>query len=74
MPVNALHDLGVIIEKLDKAGQLIRVKSEVDPVHQLAGVAAHFEGRAQAVLFEYVRGHDHPCSPACTGRVSCWPS
>jgi 2,5-furandicarboxylate decarboxylase 1 len=60
MPVAPLHDLGLIIETLDKAGQLIRVKSEVDPVHQLASVAAHFEGRAQAVLFENVRGHDHP--------------
>jgi 2,5-furandicarboxylate decarboxylase 1 len=60
MPVSALHDLGAIIEALDKAGQLIRVRSEVDPVHQLAGVAAKLEGRAQAVLFEKVRGHDHP--------------
>jgi 2,5-furandicarboxylate decarboxylase 1 len=55
-----LHDLGLIIETLDKAGQLIRVRSEVDPVHQLASVASHFEGRAQAVLFEKVRGHEHP--------------
>jgi len=55
-----LHDLGLIIETLDKAGQLIRVKSEVDPVHQLAAVASHFEGRKQAVLFEKVRGHEHP--------------
>ncbi len=60
MPQSPLHDLGVIIETLDKAGQLIRVRSEVDPVHQLASVASHFEGRAQAVLFENVRGHDHP--------------
>lgn len=60
MPVAPLHDLGLIIETLDKAGQLIRVRSEVDPVHQLASVAAHFEGRAQAVLFEKVRGHEHP--------------
>jgi 2,5-furandicarboxylate decarboxylase 1 len=60
MPVSPLHDLGLIIETLDKAGQLIRVRSEVDPVHQLASVAAHFEGQAQAVLFEKVRGHEHP--------------
>jgi 2,5-furandicarboxylate decarboxylase 1 len=60
MPVSRLHDLSVIIETLDKAGQLIRVRSEVDPVHELASVASHFEGRAQAVLFEKVRGHDHP--------------
>ncbi len=60
MPVAPLHDLGLIIDTLDKAGQLIRVKSEVDPVHQLASVASHFEGRAQAVLVENVRGHEHP--------------
>jgi 2,5-furandicarboxylate decarboxylase 1 len=60
MPVAPLHDLGSIIETLDKSGQLIRVKSEVDPVHQLASVASRFEGRAQAVLFEKVRGHEHP--------------
>lgn len=60
MPVSPLHDLGVIIETLDRAGQLIRVHSEVDPVHQLASIASHFEGRAQAVLFENVRGQDHP--------------
>ncbi|MDQ3788556.1 MAG: UbiD family decarboxylase, partial [Actinomycetota bacterium] len=60
MPASSLHDLGVIIETLDKAGQLIRVRSEVDPVHQLASVASHFEGKAQAVLFEKVRGQEHP--------------
>jgi len=60
MPESPLHDLAAIIKTLDDAGQLIRVRSEVDPVHQLASVAAHFEGRAQAVLFENVRGHEHP--------------
>ena len=55
-----LGDVGKIIERLDQGGRLIRVKSEVDPVHDLAGVAARLEGRAAAVLFEQVKGHDQP--------------
>ncbi len=55
-----LGDLGRIIERLDERGRLTRVKSEVDPVHELAGVAARLEGRPAAVLFEKVKGHDVP--------------
>lgn len=55
-----LHDLSLIIAELDASGQLIRVRSEVDPVHDLASIATHFEGRAQAVLFENVKGHADP--------------
>ena len=55
-----LGDLGQIIERLEQRGRLIRVKSEVDPVHDLAGVAARLEGRPAAVLFERVKGHDAP--------------
>ncbi len=55
-----LGDLGRIIERLEVLGRLIRVKSEVDPVHDLAGVAARLEGRGSAVLFEHVKGHDQP--------------
>ena len=55
-----LGDLGLIIERLEQRGRLIRVKSEVDPVHDLAGVAAKLEGRPAAVLFERVKGHEAP--------------
>jgi 2,5-furandicarboxylate decarboxylase 1 len=55
-----LGDLGLIIERLEQRGRLIRVKSEIDPAHDLAGVAARLEGRPAAVLFERVRGHDAP--------------
>ncbi len=55
-----LGDLGKIIERLDERGRLVRVRSEVDPVHDLAGVAARLEGRPAAVLFEKVKGHDAP--------------
>jgi 2,5-furandicarboxylate decarboxylase 1 len=55
-----LGDLARIILRLEERGRLIRVKSEVDPVHDLAGVAAKLEGRGTAVLFEKVKGHDAP--------------
>ena len=55
-----LGDLGKIIEHLDERGRLIRVRSEVDPVHDLAGIAAKLEGRGAAVLFERVKGHTAP--------------
>jgi 2,5-furandicarboxylate decarboxylase 1 len=55
-----LGDLGLIIECLAQRGRLIRVRSEVDPVHDLAGIAAKLEGRPAAVLFERVKGHDAP--------------
>ena len=61
-----LGDLGKIIERLEACGRLIRVKSEVDPVHDLAGVAAKLEGRGAAVLFERVKGYD---APVFTGPV-----
>lgn len=55
-----LSDLSHIIGELDRLGRLIRVKSEVDPRHDLAGIAARFEGGPSAVLFERVKGHSHP--------------
>ena len=58
MPVVA--DLGAIIKTLERRGRLVRVRSEVDPAWQLASIAAHFEGRPQAVLFEKVKGSRYP--------------
>ncbi|MFO1377915.1 MAG: UbiD family decarboxylase [Steroidobacteraceae bacterium] len=54
-----LSDLGSCIEFLDREGMLLRVESEVDPVHELAGIARALEGRG-AVLFERVRGSRFP--------------
>jgi 2,5-furandicarboxylate decarboxylase 1 len=53
-------DFGELLEVLDERGLLYRVRTEVDPVHELAGVAATLEGDPRAVLFERVRGHDAP--------------
>ncbi len=60
MTATRIHDLALIIEDLDAMGRLARVRSEVDPVHDLAGIAAQFEGGPRAVLFEKVKGHAHP--------------
>ena len=56
----AIADLGAIIDWLDRRGRLVRVRSEVDPVHQLAGIAAKFEGGQRAVLFEKIKGSAYP--------------
>jgi 2,5-furandicarboxylate decarboxylase 1 len=55
-----IHDLALIIEDLDAMGRLARVRTEVDLVHDLAGIAAELEGGPRAVLFENVKGHDVP--------------
>ena len=55
-----IADLGAIIDWLDRKGRLVRVRSEVDPAHQLAGIAAKFERGPRAVLFEKVKGSRYP--------------
>jgi 2,5-furandicarboxylate decarboxylase 1 len=55
-----IHDLALILEDLEAMGRLARVSSEVDPVHELAAIAAELEGGPRAVLFERVKGHDAP--------------
>ncbi len=55
-----IKDLRAIIDRLDERGRLVRVRSEVDPEHDLAGIAARFEGGPRAVLFEKVKGYDAP--------------
>ena len=52
-------DFKQCLEKLEAAGRLVRVRSEVDLVHELAGVARKFEGK-QAVIFDKIRGHRMP--------------
>lgn len=47
------------LKKLEEAGQLVRIESEVDLVHEMAGVAKKFEGK-QVVLFERLKGQEFP--------------
>jgi 2,5-furandicarboxylate decarboxylase 1 len=60
MAGNHISDLATIIEDLDRLGRLVRVKSEVDPNLDLAGIAAKLEGGPAAVLFEKVKGYKVP--------------
>ena len=55
-----IADLAAIIEELDTSGRLVRVKTEVDAKHDLVGIANQFHGQGKAVLFENVRGQEHP--------------
>ncbi|MBM4422253.1 MAG: UbiD family decarboxylase [Chloroflexi bacterium] len=54
-----LIDLGASVERLAANGDLARVRSEVDLVHELAGVARCFEGK-EVVLCEKVRERIFP--------------
>ena len=54
-----LIDLQSYIAFLEQHNHLVRVKSEVDPNCELAGIAKKFEG-GKAVLFENVKGSDFP--------------
>ena len=54
-----LVDLSATIAYLEQTGNLVRVKSEVDPDYELAGIAKQYEGR-KCVLFEKVKGSDYP--------------
>lgn len=54
-----LKDLQGVLAFLRDSGDLVRVKSSVDRCHELAGVAARFDG-GKPVLFERVSGGDIP--------------
>jgi 2,5-furandicarboxylate decarboxylase 1 len=54
-----LVDLSSCMDYLEKTGKLVRVKSEVDPKYELAGIAKKFEGK-KCVLFERVKGSKYP--------------
>lgn len=55
-----IADLGAIIDELEARGRLVRVKTPVNSKHDLAGIAAEFEGQGRAVLFEKVKGKTAP--------------
>ena len=54
-----LVDIKKCIDYLEKAGNLVRVKSEVDPKFELAGIAKQYEGK-KCILFEKVKGSAFP--------------
>lgn len=52
-------DLNKCLKLLEEKGRLIRVKSEVNLKHELAGVASKLEGN-EVVVFENIKGYDTP--------------
>ena len=59
--MTAIHDLRSWLDILEKAGQLVRVRREVNLVHELAAVAAALERQGgPAPLFESVTGSSWP--------------
>ena len=48
------------IALLERRGNVVHVKSEVSPVHELAGIAKKFEGTDKVVVFDRVKGQKHP--------------
>jgi 2,5-furandicarboxylate decarboxylase 1 len=54
-----LVDIKKCIAYLEKTGNLVRVKSEVDPELELAGIAKKYEGK-KCILFEKVKGKNFP--------------
>ena len=58
-PAQRLLDLAAAVDFLRRNRKLVHVRSEVDPVLELAGIARRFEGR-ECVLFERVRGSPYP--------------
>ncbi len=59
--MSEIHDLRSFISRLEDAGQLVRIKRQVDLEYELADIAAALERRRQpAPLFEDVRGSHWP--------------
>jgi len=54
-----LADFSACLTYIEKTGNLVRVKTEVNPEYELAGIAKKYEGK-QCVLFEKVTGSDYP--------------
>lgn len=53
-------DFHSVIARLEQQGKVVHVKSEVDPVHELAGIAKKFEGQEKIVMFDRVKGQKYP--------------
>lgn len=58
----AYHSLQQCIDDLEKTGQLIRIKEEVDPELEMASIHLRIhEAGGKAVLFENVKGTKYKC-------------
>ncbi|MGD0237393.1 MAG: UbiD family decarboxylase, partial [Syntrophorhabdales bacterium] len=58
MPYN---DLREFIDRLEKEGELVRVRAEVDPDLEIGAIVRKvFDKRGKAILFENIKGHQMP--------------
>jgi hypothetical protein len=48
------------VRLLDKKGELIKIKKEVDPKYEIGGFLWQYEQQGRAVLFENVKGSNIP--------------
>ncbi|MBR0319021.1 MAG: UbiD family decarboxylase [Spirochaetia bacterium] len=53
-------DFRSVVALLEEKGKVVHVKSEVNPVHELAGIAKKFEGTDKIVVFDHVKGQKYP--------------
>jgi len=57
--VRRLVDISACVTYLEETGNLIRVKSPVSAIHELAGIAKRFEG-TKCILFENIKDSKYP--------------
>ena len=66
----AFNDLREFIKDLEKKGQLLRIKAEVDPYLEMTEIQKRvLEEGGPALLFENVKGHDMPALGNLFGTV-----
>ena len=53
-------DFRSVIARLEQQGKVVHVKSEVDPVHELAGIDKKFEGQEKIVVLDRGKGQEDP--------------
>ena len=53
-------DFRSVIARLEQQGNVVHVKSEVDPVHELAGIAKKFEGQERSLCLTGSKGRSIP--------------
>jgi len=59
-PINMKYNFRSFITLLEQRNELVRIKNEVDPKFELAGILCRFQEEKKAVLFEKVKGSSMP--------------
>jgi 2,5-furandicarboxylate decarboxylase 1 len=64
-----MHDLRSFIALLEETGSLARIRRQVNPVHELAGVMAKLESQGRAFYFEKIDGAEFPAVGGLFNRL-----